>query len=91
MRVPGGGVYVYFRVGDVTNPRGMSCSPYQPYVVVLFFKSKYIPLLRTLSVVTLIMLFMLKQQHYALTKVRKLKSYFTTPLMTYIGCTYPNT
>jgi len=25
--VPGGGVYVHFRVGDVTNPRGMSCSP----------------------------------------------------------------
>jgi len=37
LRVPGGGVYVHFRVGDVTNPGGMSCSPYQPFVVVCFF------------------------------------------------------
>jgi len=62
-----GGVYAHFRVGDVTNPGGMLCSPYQPFVVVLCFKSKYLPLLWTLSVVTLIMLFMLKQQHYTLT------------------------
>jgi len=41
----GGGVYVYFRVSDVTYPGGMLCSPYQPFVVVLFFKSKYLPLL----------------------------------------------
>jgi len=27
------------------------------------------------------MLFMLKKQHYTLTKVRKVKSYFTTPLI----------
>jgi len=40
--------------------------------VVLFFNSKYLPL----SVVTLIMLFMLKQQHCTLTKVRKVDSYF---------------
>jgi len=26
------------------------------------------------------MLFILKQQHYTLTKVKKVKSYFTTPL-----------
>jgi len=57
----------------------MSYSPYQPFVEVLFFKSKYLPL----SVVTLILLFMLKQQHFTLTKVRKVKSYFTTPLKKY--------
>jgi len=28
LRVPGGGIYVHFRVADVTNPGGMSCSPY---------------------------------------------------------------
>ena len=33
--VPGGGVYVHFRVSDVTNPGGMSCSSYQPFVIVL--------------------------------------------------------
>jgi len=71
LRVLGGWDYVNFRVGDVTNPAGMSCSPYQPFVVVLFFKRKYLPLLWTLSVVTLIMLFMLKQQHYTLTQVIK--------------------
>jgi len=46
--VPGGRVYVYFRVDDVTNPGGMSCSLYQLFVVVLknyLFKSKYLPLL----------------------------------------------
>jgi len=41
----GGGVYVYFRVGDVTNSGGSSCSPYELFVVVLFFKIKYLPLL----------------------------------------------
>jgi len=30
-RVLGGGVYVHFRVGDVTNPGGMLCSPYQSF------------------------------------------------------------
>jgi len=33
-----------FRMDDVTNPKGSLCSPYQPFVVVLFFKSKYLPL-----------------------------------------------
>jgi len=39
--VPSGGLYIYihryvdFTVGDVTNPGGMLCSPYQPFVVVL--------------------------------------------------------
>jgi len=47
---PGGGVYAHFRVGDVTNPEGMSCNPYQLFVVVIFFKSKYLPFLSTLSV-----------------------------------------
>jgi len=60
-------VYVHFGVADVTNPGGMSCSLYQPFVLVLFFKSIYLPLLWTLSVVTVILLFMLKQQHYTLT------------------------
>jgi len=45
--------------------RGMSCSPYQPFVVVLFFKS---------NIVLTLMLFMLKQKHYTLTKVRNVKS-----------------
>jgi len=31
----GGGVYVDFRLGDVTDPGGMSCSSYQLFVVVL--------------------------------------------------------
>jgi len=66
---PGGGAYVHFRVSDVTNPGGSLCSPYQPFVVVLFFKSKYLPLLWALNVVALQMLFMLKQQHYTLTTV----------------------
>jgi len=34
-----------------------------------FFKSKYLPFL-----LTLLMLFVLKQQHYTLTKVKKVKS-----------------
>jgi len=38
---PQGRVYVNFLGCDVTNPGG----PYQPFVVVLFFKSKYIPLI----------------------------------------------
>jgi len=29
----------------------------------------------------MILLFMLKRQHFTLTKVRKVKSYFTTPLI----------
>jgi len=33
--VPGGRVYVNIRVSDVTNPGGMSCSPYQPLFEVL--------------------------------------------------------
>jgi len=37
-------VYVNVRVGDVTNPEGSSCSSYQSFVVVLSFKSKYLPL-----------------------------------------------
>jgi len=37
LSVPGGGVYVHSRVGDVTNHGGMLCSPYQLFVVVLFF------------------------------------------------------
>jgi len=39
-----------------------------------FVKRKYLTLLWTLSIVTLQMLFMLKQQHYTLTKVRNVKS-----------------
>jgi len=35
LRVPGGGAYAHFTVGDVTNPGGSSCSPYQPSVVVI--------------------------------------------------------
>jgi len=27
LRVPGGGVYAHFRVGDATNPEGSLCSP----------------------------------------------------------------
>jgi len=43
----GGGVYVNFRVSDVTNPGGNLCSPYQLFVGLKndFFKSKYLPLL----------------------------------------------
>jgi len=35
MHGPEGGVYGNFRVSDVTNPGGSSCSSYQPFVVVL--------------------------------------------------------
>jgi len=77
---PGAGFMYIFGVADVTNQGGTSCNPYQTFVVVLFFKSKYLPLLWTLSILTLILLFMLKQQHFTLTKVKKVKSYFTTPL-----------
>jgi len=31
----GGVIYANFRVSDVTNPGGTSCSSYQPFVVVL--------------------------------------------------------
>jgi len=54
--------YVNFRSSDVTNPGGSSCSPYQCH----FCKSKHL--------LSLQMLFMPKQQHYTLTKVRKVKS-----------------
>jgi len=37
---------VLYRFGDVTNPEGMPCSPYQPFVVVLkklFLKKQISP------------------------------------------------
>ncbi len=44
------------------------------------FKRRYPPFALTFSAATLQILFMLKQQHYTLTNVKKVKSQSTTPL-----------
>ncbi len=77
IHVPGGGVY------DVTNPELFCCTPLPAVCCRQCYANSVKPIspfALNLSFVTLQMLFMLTQLHYALTKVKKVKSYYMTPL-----------